>query len=47
MAQRLQAGGTRVDLLLRPGVGHIWPVHAGLTPEADAANDRVAAFLRA
>jgi acetyl esterase/lipase len=47
MAQRLQAGGTRVDLLLWPGVGHIWPVHAGLTPEADAANDRVAAFLRA
>lgn len=47
MAQRLQAGGTRVSLVLQPGVGHIWPVHAGLTPEADAANDRVAAFLRA
>ncbi|MDP3324394.1 MAG: alpha/beta hydrolase [Hydrogenophaga sp.] len=47
MAQRLQAGGTRVDLRLQPDVGHIWPVHAGLTPEADAANDRVAAFLRA
>lgn len=46
VAERLRAGGGQVTLEEVTGVGHDWPIHLGLSPEADAANARAAAFLR-
>lgn len=46
MTDRLRQAGADVTLIETPNVGHIWPIRAGLTPEADAANDRASAFMR-
>lgn len=46
MATRLRAAGAEVTHIETEDVGHIWPIRAGLTPEADAANDRAGAFMR-
>ncbi|MCK0165199.1 alpha/beta hydrolase [Marinobacter sp. S6332] len=46
MAIKLADTGGQVEVLRQAGAGHIWPVRMGLTPEADYANNRIAAFLR-
>ena len=46
MADKLRAAGAQVQVDMPAGVGHIWPVHAGRSQEADRANDRAAAFVR-
>lgn len=46
MAETLRSSGTEVTLIEQENVGHIWPIRAGLTPEADTANDRAGAFMR-
>ena len=46
MAERLRADGVCVTLELEPSVPHVWQLYAGRLPEADAALDRAAAFLR-
>ena len=47
MAERLRADGARVTLDLVAGAPHVFQAFAGVLPEADAALDRAAAFLRA
>ena len=47
MAARLEADGVPVTLELVRGLPHVWQVYHGWLPEADAALDRAAAFLRA
>lgn len=46
-ARRLRADGVDVTLEEWPSVPHAWPLFQGQIPEADAALDRTAAFLRA
>lgn len=46
MADRLRGAGADVTHIATSDVGHIWPIRAGLTPEADAANDLAGAFMR-
>lgn len=46
MAARLRAAGAEACLIEQPGVPHIWPTHIGHAPEAGAALDRIAAFIR-
>lgn len=46
MADRLSDAGADVTHIATPNVGHIWPIRAGLTPEADTANDLAGAFMR-
>lgn len=46
LADHLRRQGATVDLRLVPEVPHAWPVMAGLLPEADAAVEDAAAFLR-
>jgi len=43
---RLVAGGAEARFELEPGVPHVWQFWQGYLPEADAAMDRAAAFLR-
>jgi acetyl esterase/lipase len=47
MAARLRADGVAVTHEERRAVPHAWQIYQGLLPEADAALDRAAAFLRA
>lgn len=47
MADRLGADGVHVRLDLVAGAPHVFQAFAGVLPEADAALDRAAAFLRA
>lgn len=47
MAQHLKAEGARVTLDMWPGLPHVWPQFHGHIPEAGAALDRIAEFLRA
>ena len=47
MAARLRADGAAATLDLWPAVPHVWQLYQGRLPEADAALDRAAAFLRA
>ena len=46
MAARLGAEGVEVSLDLVPDVPHVWHFWHGYLPEADAALDRAASFLR-
>jgi monoterpene epsilon-lactone hydrolase len=46
MAERLGEDGGDVTLDLWPAVPHVWQVFSGWLPEASAALDRAAAFLR-
>jgi acetyl esterase/lipase len=46
MADRLRSDGAAVTLELQSSVPHVWQVYQGQVPEADAALDRAAAFLR-
>ena len=46
MAERLGEDGGNVTLDLWPAVPHVWQVFSGWLPEASAALDRAAAFLR-
>jgi acetyl esterase/lipase len=46
MAARLRADGAAVTLELQGAVPHLWQYYPGRLPEADAALDRAAAFLR-
>ena len=46
MAARLREDGVAVEHEERPAVPHVWQLYQGLVPEADAALDRAAAFLR-
>lgn len=47
MATRLRADGVAVAHEERGGVPHVWQLYHGLLPEADAALDSAAAFLKA
>ena len=47
MAETLRRDGVPVTLDLRRAVPHVWQAFHGRLPEADAALDRAAAFLRA
>ena len=46
MSHRLQAAGVSVEVEVWPEAPHVWPIFQGWIPEADAALDRVATFLR-
>jgi epsilon-lactone hydrolase len=46
MAARLAADGVAVEHDEWAGVPHVWQIYQGRLPEADAALDRAAAFLR-
>ncbi len=46
MADRLRACGAEAKVIEKPDVPHIWPIHLGRSPEADAAIDQIAAFVR-
>ena len=46
LANRLRQAGAKVELRLSSGTPHAWQVMAGLLPEADAAIDAAADFLR-
>jgi monoterpene epsilon-lactone hydrolase len=46
MAERLRADGVTTTLDLVPGAPHVFQAFAGVLPEADAALDRAAAFIR-
>jgi monoterpene epsilon-lactone hydrolase len=46
MDARLRADGVDATLELSNGVPHVWQVYHGHLPEADAALDRAAAFIR-
>lgn len=46
MAAHLRDAGAEVELFEQPDVPHIWPTHLGRSPEADAAIDRIGAFVR-
>ncbi len=46
MAARLEADGGTVTLDLWADTPHVWQFHAGRLPEADAAMDRAADFIR-
>lgn len=46
MAERLRVDGVRATLDLVAGAPHVFQAFAGVLPEADAALDRAAAFLR-
>jgi monoterpene epsilon-lactone hydrolase len=46
MAERLGGDGVEVTLELVRAVPHVWQVYHGVLPEADAAIDRAAAFVR-
>lgn len=46
MAEHLRAAGGDVTLRMVEDVAHVWPIHAGQTPEADQANDLAGAFIR-
>ncbi|CTQ50404.1 alpha/beta hydrolase [Jannaschia donghaensis] len=47
LADRLRAGGARVEVEKTEGVPHVWQLFAGRTPKADRAIARMADFLRA
>ncbi|MGB0498273.1 MAG: alpha/beta hydrolase [Rubricella sp.] len=46
MAERLTAQGIDTELDLWDGCPHVWQIFQGRVPEADAALDRAAAFIR-
>lgn len=46
MAGHLRACGADASLIEQADVPHIWPVHLGRSPEADAAIDDIARFVR-
>lgn len=46
MAVHLRACGADAKLIVQPDVPHIWPTHFGQSPEADAAIDDIARFVR-
>ena len=46
LAERAAAAGTAVDLQVWPGMWHVWHLTARLLPEARAALDAVATFVR-
>lgn len=46
IAVRLRACGADATLIERADVPHIWPIHFGRSPEADAAIDDIAHFVR-
>ncbi|UTD56371.1 MULTISPECIES: alpha/beta hydrolase [unclassified Halomonas] len=46
MVDRLREAGATAELFEQPDVPHIWPTNLGRSPEADAAIDRIAAFVR-
>lgn len=43
---RLHYYGGDVELVEREGLPHIWPIHFGRSPEADAAISRMAGFIK-
>jgi epsilon-lactone hydrolase len=47
MVRRLRDDGVAARLDLVPGMPHVWQLYQGWLPEADAALDRAAAFVRA
>lgn len=47
MAERLREAGVAAEVEVWPEAPHVWPIFQGWIPEADAALDRVATFLRA
>lgn len=46
MAARLRGDGAEAALIEEDDVPHIWPIHLGRSPEADAAIDHIARFVR-
>ena len=46
-AERARAAGVDVTLEVWPEMPHVWQLFGGFLPEADAAIERIAAFLRA
>jgi phosphinothricin tripeptide acetyl hydrolase len=46
LAERARAAGTDVELLVAPGMVHVWHLFAGMAPESDAALADVARWVR-
>lgn len=46
LVERLEAVGVPVEFDLAEGLWHVYPIFAGLVPEADAALDHAARFIR-
>ncbi|MFY0681167.1 MAG: alpha/beta hydrolase [Thalassovita sp.] len=46
MVAHLEACGAEATLIEQADVPHIWPIHFGRSPEADAAIDDIARFVR-
>lgn len=46
LAERAESAGIEVDLLVAPGMVHVWHVFAGLAPESDRDLDVIARWVR-
>jgi len=46
LADRARKAGTAVDLVLEPGMPHVWPIFVDVMPEAKRAVARSVAFVR-